>query len=108
MLPLYSNLDETTRSVYKENVRLNAALDFHLKEGQELKKVGYGYVCLMYIPQGCQKAAATGDIAGYDYGYDLSVKREIIGGMVLLPPQCGLPSEILLLLKIFLTTVYLR
>ena len=34
-----SNLDETTRSVYKENVRLNAALDFHLKEGQELKKV---------------------------------------------------------------------
>lgn len=33
-----SNLDETTRSVYKENVRLNAALDFHLKEGQELKK----------------------------------------------------------------------
>lgn len=36
---LRSNLDETTRSVYKENVRLNAALDFHLKEGQELKKV---------------------------------------------------------------------
>ena len=34
-----SNLDETTRSVYKENVRLNAALDFHLREGQELKKV---------------------------------------------------------------------
>ncbi|CAH3161550.1 unnamed protein product [Pocillopora meandrina] len=33
-----SNLDETTRSVYKENVRLNAALDFHIKEGQELKK----------------------------------------------------------------------
>ncbi|KAM7444118.1 hypothetical protein ABFA07_007291 [Porites harrisoni] len=33
-----SNLDETTRSVYKENVRLNAALDFHLREGQELKK----------------------------------------------------------------------
>lgn len=34
-----SNLDETTRSVYKENVRLNAALGFHLKEGQDLKKV---------------------------------------------------------------------
>lgn len=33
-----SNLDETTRSVYKENVRLNAALDFHIREGQELKK----------------------------------------------------------------------
>ena len=37
--PIFSNLDETTRSVYKENVRLNAALDFHLKEGQDLKKV---------------------------------------------------------------------
>ncbi|XP_068689370.1 basal body-orientation factor 1-like [Montipora foliosa] len=33
-----ANLDETTRSVYKENVRLNAALDFHMKEGQDLKK----------------------------------------------------------------------
>lgn len=33
-----ANLDETTRSVYKENVRLNAALGFHLKEGQDLKK----------------------------------------------------------------------
>ncbi|KAK3708366.1 hypothetical protein QZH41_014832, partial [Actinostola sp. cb2023] len=33
-----SNLDETTRSVYKENVRINAALEFHVKEGHELKK----------------------------------------------------------------------
>ncbi|EDO37303.1 predicted protein, partial [Nematostella vectensis] len=33
-----SNLDETTRSVYKENVRVNAALEFHMKEGEELKK----------------------------------------------------------------------
>ncbi|KXJ08501.1 basal body-orientation factor 1 [Exaiptasia diaphana] len=33
-----SNLDETTRSVYKENVRVNAALEFHMKEGQELRK----------------------------------------------------------------------
>lgn len=39
-----SNLDETTRSVYKENVRLNAALDFHLREGQELKKVFFCYI----------------------------------------------------------------
>ncbi|KAK3732686.1 hypothetical protein QZH41_009333 [Actinostola sp. cb2023] len=34
-----SNLDETTRSVYKENVRINAALEFHVKEGHELIKV---------------------------------------------------------------------
>ncbi|XP_031564389.1 basal body-orientation factor 1-like [Actinia tenebrosa] len=33
-----SNLDETTRSVYKENVRINAALEYHVKESQELKK----------------------------------------------------------------------
>ncbi|KAK3716448.1 hypothetical protein QZH41_019378, partial [Actinostola sp. cb2023] len=33
-----SNLDETTRSVYKENVCINAALEFHVKEGHELKK----------------------------------------------------------------------
>ena len=37
----HSNLDETTRSVYKENVRLNAALEYHVKEGQELKTVSY-------------------------------------------------------------------
>ena len=43
-----SNLDETTRSVYKENVRLNAALDFHLKEGQELKKVCLFSVAKMF------------------------------------------------------------
>ena len=35
--PLGSNLDETTRSVYKENVRLNEALNYHVKEADELK-----------------------------------------------------------------------
>ena len=33
-----SNLDETTRSVYKENVRLNEALAYHLEENELLKK----------------------------------------------------------------------
>ncbi|KAL5008353.1 hypothetical protein ScPMuIL_013934 [Solemya velum] len=32
-----SNLDETTRSVYKENVRLSEALRYHMKEGEMLK-----------------------------------------------------------------------
>lgn len=31
-----SNLDETTKSVYKENVRLNEALNYHIKAGDEL------------------------------------------------------------------------
>lgn len=37
---LYSvrNLDETTKSVYKENVRLTEALNYHMKEGDFLKK----------------------------------------------------------------------
>lgn len=34
-----SNLDETTRSVYKENVRVNAALEYHVAESKDLKKV---------------------------------------------------------------------
>ncbi|XP_046551162.1 LOW QUALITY PROTEIN: basal body-orientation factor 1-like [Haliotis rubra] len=33
-----SNLDETTKSVYKENVRLTEALNYHMKEGDMLKK----------------------------------------------------------------------
>ncbi|XP_074649646.1 basal body-orientation factor 1-like isoform X1 [Tubulanus polymorphus] len=33
------NLDETTRSVYKENVRITAALEYHMKEGDELKTI---------------------------------------------------------------------
>ena len=33
-----SNLDETTKSVYKENVRLSEALTYHMKEGEMLKK----------------------------------------------------------------------
>ncbi|XP_039247891.2 basal body-orientation factor 1-like [Styela clava] len=32
-----ANLDETTRSVYKENVRLNEALSYHIKESQDLR-----------------------------------------------------------------------
>ena len=46
-----SNLDETTRSVYKENVRLNAALDFHLREGQELKKVCLLLHCNLFFAE---------------------------------------------------------
>jgi len=33
-----SNLDETTKSVYKENVRLNEALNYHIKAGQDLSQ----------------------------------------------------------------------
>lgn len=33
----HSNLDETTRSVYKENVRLTEALNYHVKEADELR-----------------------------------------------------------------------
>ena len=33
------NLDETTKSVYKENVRLNEALSYHMAEGDKLKVV---------------------------------------------------------------------
>lgn len=35
----FSNLDETTRSVYKENVRVTAALEYHMVESKDLKKV---------------------------------------------------------------------
>ena len=31
-------MDETTKSVYKENVRLSEALNYHMKEGDVLKK----------------------------------------------------------------------
>ena len=34
----FRNLDETTKSVYKENVRLSEALNYHMKEGELLKK----------------------------------------------------------------------
>lgn len=34
-----SNLDETTRSVYKENVRINEALQYHMEEGDKLKTI---------------------------------------------------------------------
>lgn len=36
---LFRNLDETTKSVYKENVRLSEALSYHMKEGEVLKKL---------------------------------------------------------------------
>lgn len=35
----FSNLDETTRSVYKENVRVNEALSYHMAEGDKLKQI---------------------------------------------------------------------
>lgn len=35
----FSNLDEMTRSVYKENVRITAALEYHVVESKGLKKV---------------------------------------------------------------------
>ena len=31
-------MDETTKSVYKENVRLTEALNYHMKEGDLLRK----------------------------------------------------------------------
>lgn len=33
------NLDETTKSVYKENVRVNEALSYHMQEGDKLKAI---------------------------------------------------------------------
>ncbi|XP_046859843.1 basal body-orientation factor 1-like [Xenia sp. Carnegie-2017] len=33
-----NNLDETTRSVYKENIRINAALEYHMTESKDLRK----------------------------------------------------------------------
>ena len=38
LMLLGRNLDETTKSVYKENVRLSEALNYHMKEGELLKK----------------------------------------------------------------------
>ena len=35
---LARNLDETTRSVYKENVRVSEALNYHMVEGDKLKE----------------------------------------------------------------------
>lgn len=36
---LHSQLDDAARSVFKENVRLNEALSYHMKEAEELKKM---------------------------------------------------------------------
>ena len=36
---LHRNLDETTRSVYKENVRVSEALQYHFGEGEKLKRL---------------------------------------------------------------------
>ena len=38
-LVLYRNLDETTRSVYKENVRIGEALQIHMEEEKKLKRI---------------------------------------------------------------------
>ena len=35
---LSRNLDETTRAVYKDNMRINEALSYHMTEGDTLKK----------------------------------------------------------------------
>ena len=39
MLQCFRNLDETTRNVYKENVRVNEVLAYHMAESEQLKKV---------------------------------------------------------------------
>ena len=45
-----SNLDETTRAIYKENIRLNEALTYHLKEADKLAKVYiYFYYFLLFL-----------------------------------------------------------
>uniref|UniRef100_A0A8C4SZA7 Basal body-orientation factor 1 n=1 Tax=Erpetoichthys calabaricus TaxID=27687 RepID=A0A8C4SZA7_ERPCA len=36
---LHRQLDDTTRSVFKENVRLNEALRYHMKEAEDMKKM---------------------------------------------------------------------
>ena len=51
-----SNLDETTKSVYKENVRLNEALNYHIKAGQDLSQV-CSYTKLSYTILNSQNAA---------------------------------------------------
>ena len=33
------NLDEATKSVYKENVRITKALNYHTEEGEQLRKL---------------------------------------------------------------------
>ena len=37
MCSICRNLDETTKSVYKENVRVNEALTYHIQAGDKLK-----------------------------------------------------------------------
>lgn len=39
LLQLSRQLDGTRRSVFKENVRLNEALKYHIKEAQQLQKL---------------------------------------------------------------------
>lgn len=36
---LFRQLDDTSRSLFKENVRLNEALKYHIKEGEDLQKL---------------------------------------------------------------------
>ena len=46
------NLDQKTRTIYRENVQLTEALSLHLKDADEMKKVGrVAYVCTcLYVP----------------------------------------------------------
>lgn len=36
---VYRQLDDASRSVFKENVRLNEALKYHMKETEDLQKL---------------------------------------------------------------------
>ena len=38
-ITFYRNLDETTKSVYKDNVRLSEFLNYHMKESEMWKKL---------------------------------------------------------------------
>ena len=40
------NLDQKTKSIYRENVQLAEALSMHLKDSEELRKVRWAYVCI--------------------------------------------------------------
>lgn len=39
LININRKLDNVSRSVFKENVRLNEALGYHLKEAEELKRI---------------------------------------------------------------------
>ena len=35
---LYRNLDETTKNIYKDNIRMTQALTYHVEETEQLRK----------------------------------------------------------------------